>query len=121
MLTYCGNYIRDDSLTVHQYGMRHFDTVVLEDQGFMVPINLANCVAYVGPLITLSFISDTTAELHRRRPSWHYWLYETIFDPEVAQKNHAATVLYVEPDWVKAVNWSIFVQFILWLWVSFRW
>jgi hypothetical protein len=51
LLTFKGEYIRDESQTVEAIGFHHFATVILQDQGTMVPRALATLIAYSGPIL----------------------------------------------------------------------
>jgi hypothetical protein len=109
LLSYDGEYIDDDDTDIADLNLKHFDTMTIEDRGFMIPVIMADVLAYLGPLVTLWFIGDTTADLKSRRPSWHYYLYETIFEPEVSQQTHGANVLFVEPEWLRTINWCVHI------------
>ena len=105
MLSYKENYMRDEGKSLQDYELAQSETVYIEDQGFMVPAGMANIVAYSLPLVTLWFLSNTVPDVQKGRPAFHYLIYSTLFETD---DYHSSNVLYVEPTWVKAVNWSVF-------------
>jgi hypothetical protein len=110
MLSFNGHYLNDDSQWLKELDLQAFDTIVLENQGTLLPLAVSNIVAYLGPIITFTFLYTQ-----------HWRIYTNILEPDSRDTDWGNIVLYVEPQWLRALRHVVCLQFTVWIFISMKW